>query len=371
MHVKQLFKHWTYQVFAPGTLLRRKYEAFKSLLRHDAVALELIADLEELFYGEVLADRQRANWLAARLSRSVKTMAGQLVEMNPTKYMDLPEYFRKIDFYVRMALELEQPEVGPPYILSLEDAASLPRMAGGKAANLGRVLGVEDVPVPPGFVVTANAFNYLVDYNELGEEFDSRFRQMVAGDRDLLGGLTAELQELIMAAEVPEEISRGIRFAVSEIITGDDLIAVRSSALAEDGEISFAGSTPANSTSSPTTCWRRTSGSWRASTARAPCPTASPTASRTRTRPWPCWSSPWSTRTTRAWSTPGTRTATATTPSASTACAAWATGWWTARSPRPRPRFPARIHRPWPRTVRPTKAACPARRPCWSWGGWP
>ncbi len=61
MLVTQLFKHWTYQVFAPGTLLRRKYEAFKSLLRHDAIALELIADLEELFYGE--------NWL---------TVSGQL-----------------------------------------------------------------------------------------------------------------------------------------------------------------------------------------------------------------------------------------------------------------------------------------------------
>ena len=241
MHVKQLFKHWTYQVFAPGTLLRRKYEAFKSLLRQDAVALELIADLEELFYGEVLADRQRANWLAAQLARAVKTMAGQLVEMNPTRYMDLPEYFRKIDFYVRMALELEQPEVGPPYILSLEDAAALPRMAGGKASNLGRVLGVKGVPVPPGFVITANAFNYLVDYNGLSEEIERRLRQMVVGDRDLLAGLTAEMQELIMAAEVPEEIARGIRFAVSEIIEGDDLIAVRSSALAEDGEISFAG----------------------------------------------------------------------------------------------------------------------------------
>ena len=40
---------------------------------------------------------------------------------------------------------------------------------------------------------------------------------------------------------MPDEIARGIRFAVSEILTGDDLIAVRSSALAEDGEISFAG----------------------------------------------------------------------------------------------------------------------------------
>ncbi|WP_419784862.1 PEP/pyruvate-binding domain-containing protein [Pseudodesulfovibrio sp.] len=242
MHVTQLFKHWTYQVFAPGTLLRRKYESFKSLLQHDAIALELIADLEELFYGEVLADRQRANWLATKLSKSVKTMAGQLVEMNPSRFMDLPEYFRKIDFYVRMALELEQPEVGPPYILSLEDAAAMPRLAGGKASNLGRVLSVEGVPVPPGFVVTANAFNYLVEYNELGEEIEVRLRQMVAGNRDLLAGLTAEMQELILAAEVPDEIARGIRFAVSEILDGeDDLIAVRSSALAEDGEISFAG----------------------------------------------------------------------------------------------------------------------------------
>ncbi len=57
----------------------------------------------------------------------------------------------------------------------------------------------------------------------------------------MLARLTAEMQELILSAEVPEEIARGIRFGVSEIISGDDLIAVRSSALAEDGEISFAG----------------------------------------------------------------------------------------------------------------------------------
>ncbi|WP_319467736.1 PEP/pyruvate-binding domain-containing protein [uncultured Pseudodesulfovibrio sp.] len=241
MLVTQLFKHWTYQVFAPGTLLRRKYEAFKSLLRHDAIALELIADLEELFYGEKLADRQRANWLAAQLAEAVQTMAGQLVEMNPSRYMDLPDYFRKIQFYVRMAMELEQPDVGPPYILSLEDAASLPRLAGGKAANLGRARNEAHVPVPPGFVITANAFNYFIDFNGIRDKMEEMLREMVVHDRDMLAHLTAEMQELILAGEVPEDIARGIRFAVSEIITGDDLIAVRSSALAEDGEISFAG----------------------------------------------------------------------------------------------------------------------------------
>jgi pyruvate,water dikinase len=241
MHVTQLFKHWSYQVFAPGTLLRRKYEAFKSLLRHDAIALELIADLEEVFYGETMADRQRALYLAGKLSDSVNTMAGQLVEMNPTGYMELPEYFRKIDFYVRMAMELDQPEVGPPYILSLEDAASFPKLAGGKASNLGRAANMGGIPVPKGFVVTANAFNYYVDYNGLSDGIENCLRQMVVGDRDLLARLTLEVQEMILAGDVPEEIARGIRFAVSEIIDGEDLIAVRSSALAEDGEISFAG----------------------------------------------------------------------------------------------------------------------------------
>ncbi|WP_319543090.1 PEP/pyruvate-binding domain-containing protein [uncultured Pseudodesulfovibrio sp.] len=241
MYLKQLFKHWTYQVFAPGTLLRRKYEAFKSLLVQDAIALELIADLEEMFYGKRLADRQRAVWMTQQLSNAVGTMAGQLMEMNPTRYMDLPEYFRKIDFYVRMGMELEQPEVGPPYILSLEEAGLFPLLAGGKAANLGRAVAEGGVPVPPGFVVTANAFNYFIDFNGLNEEIEERLRQMEVGDRDLLARLTAEMQELILASEVPEEIARGIRFGVSEIIDGDDLIAVRSSALAEDGEISFAG----------------------------------------------------------------------------------------------------------------------------------
>jgi pyruvate,water dikinase len=237
----QLFTHWTYQLFAPGTLLRRKYEAFKSLLAQDAIALELIADLEEVFYGKTLADRQRAVWMTQQLSEAVSIMSGKLVEMNPTRYMDLPEYFRKIDFYVRMGMELEEPEVGPPYILSLEEAALFPRLAGGKAYNLGRAKIEGGAPVPSGFVVTANAYNYFLDFNGLTDEIESRLRQMVVGDRDLLVRLTAEMQELIMAAEVPEEIARGIRFGVSEIIEGDDLIAVRSSALAEDGEISFAG----------------------------------------------------------------------------------------------------------------------------------
>ncbi len=56
MLIKSLFKHWTYQVLAPGTVLREKYEAFKSLLESDKRAHELMADLEEIYHNHTRVD---------------------------------------------------------------------------------------------------------------------------------------------------------------------------------------------------------------------------------------------------------------------------------------------------------------------------
>ena len=52
----KLFKYWTYQAFSPGTVLRDKYEAFKSLLRNDKRAHELMAELEEIYYDMIKVD---------------------------------------------------------------------------------------------------------------------------------------------------------------------------------------------------------------------------------------------------------------------------------------------------------------------------
>ncbi|MFL5802753.1 MAG: PEP/pyruvate-binding domain-containing protein, partial [Roseiflexaceae bacterium] len=55
------------------------------------------------------------------------------------------------------------------YIRRLEDLnqAALPE-AGGKGANLGELINAA-LPVPPGFVVTASAYQTLLDVNGLGE----------------------------------------------------------------------------------------------------------------------------------------------------------------------------------------------------------
>ncbi len=71
MLLKNLFRYWTYQIFSPGTVLREKYEAFKSLLTHDKDAHEIMAELEEIYYNQERVDFQLITDKYNRLSESV------------------------------------------------------------------------------------------------------------------------------------------------------------------------------------------------------------------------------------------------------------------------------------------------------------
>lgn len=240
MSVKQLFKHWTYQVFAPGTLLKNKYEAFRHLLKYDNIALDLIADLEEIAYGGQEVDYARLTWLAKRLSVAVDQLVTQLMLMSPTRYLGLPDYVRKIDFYVRLKLELPELDLKPPYIVPLFGAHQSPNLVGGKAANLSRVAEQQGLLVPQGFVVTTNAFHYFIEANGLRPELDRRLRQIDLNSPTEAFDLCAQMRDLVLNAQIPREVSVRIDQAI-QVLVADAPFALRSSALAEDGAMSFAG----------------------------------------------------------------------------------------------------------------------------------
>ncbi len=241
MQIKQLFRHWSCLCFAPGALLRHKYDAFKSLLDYDSIALELIADIEDFFYGKTVADHQHVMWLISRLSIAVKGMVDQLFEMNPLLAKDVPNVFDSINLKVSAAIKESPPDSCPPYTISLLDAHLIPELSGGKGANLSRVALLGDVQTPSGFVVTSNSFTKFIQYNGLEGKIESRLRLMKMSDRNLIAKLTLEMQELILAADVPSDVAESIWSALAENIPTGSLIAVRSSALSEDSDISFAG----------------------------------------------------------------------------------------------------------------------------------
>ncbi len=228
-------------MLAPRALLQRKYEAFKILLEYDSQALDLVADLEELFYGRNLSDRMQANCLQIQMSQTVYGMIGELQEMHPRKFTDLLTEFKRIDLKVRNAVALPVVDSGPPYTVPLAAAGECPDLAGGKGANLGRVHSLGHVEALPGFVVTANAFQAYLDHNNLREAVNKRLCRMEVGNVRLLSSLTLELQELFLAGEVPPGVIAEVERGLVTYLDGTGRLAVRSSAMAEDSEISFAG----------------------------------------------------------------------------------------------------------------------------------
>ncbi|WP_432736716.1 PEP/pyruvate-binding domain-containing protein [Maridesulfovibrio sp. FT414] len=229
------------RVFTPGSSLQGKFKAFKMLLEYDARALDLIADLEDIFHGRRLVDRFFVNGAVNELAEAVKGMVVCLQDMNPLVYQKLDDCFDDLVAKVHASAKFPLPDSGPPYTIPLIEAGEKLHLAGGKGANLGRVLALGDVAVPPGFVITANSFQYFIDYNGLRQELEARLARMEAGDRARLSGLTLEMQELILDGEVPPDLACEIEARIAQLLPDGGLLAVRSSALSEDSEISFAG----------------------------------------------------------------------------------------------------------------------------------
>lgn len=241
MSFRELFLHWTYQAFSPGTLLRNKYNAFKELLRLDDQCLERIADLEEIHYGREQADWARVEWLCEELGRNLHGLIEQLQAMAPTKYMDLLDYFTKIHFYVRMAVTVPDAQIVSPFVFPVTEAHLHPQQAGGKALHFGRIAAETDLPLPPAMVISASAYHYFIEANELRPMLDDRLRKVRLTDPSELAALADEMQLLILEADMPETIANEIEIAAMELGSGGKPLAVRSSAVAEDGEASFAG----------------------------------------------------------------------------------------------------------------------------------
>lgn len=241
---RQLFKRWTYQIFAPGAVLRSKYEAFKSLLANDRQALEIMSLLEEVHYDGRLKDWSGMTALLERLSFQVETLVADLMRLAPARYVELPDYLKKILFYIRMESILPEQSIEPPYVLTLEQAAARLGLAGGKANKLGQLAGLGDWLLPRGFVVATSADNYFIEYNGFREEIDGLLAYLEPENPASLTEVSEQLQALILGAETPPAVAEEMEAALGRLraeSSGELLLAVRSSAAHEDSQTSFAG----------------------------------------------------------------------------------------------------------------------------------
>lgn len=116
-------------------------------------------------------------------------------------------------------------------------------LVGGKGANLGEMVSF-GIPVPNGFVITAQAYKYVIDHNALQPVIREIIRQTEVTNQKELEKASIKIQRLIHTADIPNELVSEIFDHYKKLKSGElnPLVAVRSSATAEDlPDASFAG----------------------------------------------------------------------------------------------------------------------------------
>lgn len=118
-------------------------------------------------------------------------------------------------------------------------------VAGGKGANLGEMVKI-GVPVPPGFVVTAQAYENFLEKEKIAKKINEILSEVDVDDSDALNKAAKQAQGLIKKAKMPRDISDDVIKAYGElnkrIKSENEPVAIRSSATAEDlPDASFAG----------------------------------------------------------------------------------------------------------------------------------
>ncbi|MBW1848727.1 MAG: hypothetical protein JRJ27_16660, partial [Deltaproteobacteria bacterium] len=245
MHITNLFKHWTYQVFSPTKALRKKYEAFKSLLTHDKQVHELMAELEEIYYNQVRVDFKVIEDKYNDLSRYVFAMLKDFEKMCPSCYPDLKDYFKRFDSYIKFIFASKECNTSAPFTITLKNIPlDSQALVGSKALNLSIIERDLKLPIPEGIVITTNAFSYFIEFNDLRKSIDEKLGRLDINSTVALNIISHELVDIMMKAQIPPDMEENILNAYDSLqkSAGKDVrLALRSSAVGEDTRSSFAG----------------------------------------------------------------------------------------------------------------------------------
>ena len=222
-----------------------RYSRFKDFLDFNQTSLGLLAELEQLhFSGRPFTSakvREKARALLAAVEGLLRTFRGLVGD----KFTDLEEVYGRIRGEVEKLLSLTPNPSTDGFILSLEEiTAEKLRLVGAKAGHLGLIKKELALPVPDGFAVTADGAHYFLSENNLEEPVREQLSRLNPEDAVALDTVSQELQEKIRNAPMPPALEAAILQAYRSLEARTEpkvMLSMRSSAIGEDTEASFAG----------------------------------------------------------------------------------------------------------------------------------
>ena len=221
------------------------FSVFQKILEYNNQVLELMAEMGTKLGGAYIFDQQYIRSSCHHIADLVYKLIYNLNSMAPKKYLNLYDAFGAINNDIEEELAgrpvIPQAEYTMPYSLITDDFTDV---VGAKNANLAEIKNLLGLKAPEGFAITIQAFKAFMEYNRLQPKMDGLNELWQKGDASK-NQAAEEIRRLILTGTVPPLLQKEIHSSLDRLYQGADsgevLLALRSSAMGEDREHTFAG----------------------------------------------------------------------------------------------------------------------------------
>jgi pyruvate,water dikinase len=226
---------------------RTRYASFKALLQVNSELLQLISDIEEKLRGDdifgmayVRSQSSRCVFYAARMIQNLEELSGR-------KFPALIEVLDGIQNGIRGLLDQQQPQLKDVVLPFDRITREMVDGVGGKIANLGEAANRVHLPIPRGYAITTAAYYRILQVNDLLDGIKKANMALDAADPQSIIEVSRQIQDFFLEAVIPEDIVDAVLEAHQRLADecgrslSDLKVSMRSSAIGEDGDLSFAG----------------------------------------------------------------------------------------------------------------------------------
>lgn len=232
-----LFRPWRREAaLRSSAAFRLQYERFRQLLALNDRMLQLFADIEDQLSASAPFALDSTLRRVREASVDVFVMVKNLNQITNGRFPELYDALAAVSDQLDLELKrLRGATPGPLVVPMSELRAGDAALAGAKMANLGEVAAGCGLTVPEGFAITTAAFGRFMEENWLWDRCERLEGLLEENGPAALNEGCAEVRAAMLGAVVPADVAEAVATAAGAF-TGEEVrLAVRSSAVGEDG----------------------------------------------------------------------------------------------------------------------------------------
>ncbi|MCX7822106.1 MAG: PEP-utilizing enzyme [Syntrophobacterales bacterium] len=243
--LRKIFKNREHPPTRQSELFRLKYQHFKELLDSNTEMAKVISEIEDKLQGKTMFGMSHVRSMATRSIFHSFRMIERLNSLSNKGYLELYDVHHHIQTQIKNILEEHREASEAAWILQYNNISQeMIEKVGGKNANLGEMYTKLGLPIPRGFAITVDAFHLFMEANDLRNEINKILMETDFQNLQAIEESSEIIQGKIISGKIPDGLAQAILEAYDNLaksIGSNINVALRSSAIGEDGDISFAG----------------------------------------------------------------------------------------------------------------------------------